>query len=123
MPAKDKAALIDITQKEYAKLAKLVAGIDAATALRKRDEDTSIKDVIAHRAHWIDLYLGWYRDGQAARDVHIPAKGYRWNELKAYNAVLRRAQADMGWEAAVTELAAAKTRLLTHLNALSTAAL
>ena len=97
LAAQTKTELIAITRKEYAKLEKLCAGIDAPTAMKKRDEDTSIKDVIAHRAHWITLFLGWYTDGQAGRPVFFPAEGYKWNDLKRYNADLRARQADLDW--------------------------
>lgn len=60
MPATTtRADLIAVTEKDYTKLARLIAGIPEEQAMRKRDEGTSIKDVIAHRAHWIDLFLGW----------------------------------------------------------------
>jgi len=48
-----------------------------------------VKDVISHRAHWIDLFLGWYKGGMAGKTVYFPAKEYKWNDLKRYNAQLR----------------------------------
>jgi len=104
MAATSKADLLDITTKEFDKLAKLIEPIDAGLALRKDEDDTSIKDVIAHRAHWIDLFLGWYADGQAGKTVYFPAEGYKWNDLKRYNAELRARQAGMTWPDAVTAL-------------------
>ncbi|MEM8555483.1 MAG: ClbS/DfsB family four-helix bundle protein [Pseudomonadota bacterium] len=66
MPAATtKADLIAVTAKEFTKLWTLVQRVDPETAMRKDVNDTSIKDVIAHRAHWIDLFLEWYADGQA----------------------------------------------------------
>ena len=58
---------------------------------------TSIKHVVGHRAHWIELFLGWYADGLAGGTVEIPAPGYKWNQLKAYNAMVRKQQADLNW--------------------------
>ncbi len=90
MPAATtKADLLAVTTKDYAKLAKLIAAIPDEQAFRKREDDTSIKDVIAHRAHWTDLFLGWYRDRLAGNPVYFPAKGNMWNDLKVYNAQLR----------------------------------
>ena len=100
MAATDKAGLIALMQKQFAKLEALLDDITDAQALQKDAEETSIKDVVSHRAHWIDLFLGWYRDGQAGEDVAFPAPGYKWNELKRYNADLRARQADIGWDAA-----------------------
>lgn len=105
MPAATtKNDLIAVTDKEFAKLDKLLESIDADFALQKDDEDTSIKDVIGHRAHWIELFLGWYNDGMAGKEVYFPAKGYKWSELKRYNGNLRQQQANLSWADAVTLL-------------------
>jgi len=104
MAAKTKSELIAVSEKEFGKLAKLIGTIDADTAMRKQDDDTSIKDVIAHRAHWIDLFLGWHGDGLAGKTVHFPAEGYKWNDLKRYNADLRDRQSNMDWPEAVALL-------------------
>lgn len=124
MPAATtKADLLAVTKKDYAKLAKLIETIPDEPAMRKREDDTSIKDVIAHRAHWIDLFLGWYRDGQAGKTVHFPAEGYKWNDLKAYNAALRAEQAGLGWADAKALLAANHANLTAFIDATSDAAL
>ena len=115
MAAKSKSELFAITFKEFAKLDKLMASVDATTAMEKRDEDTSIKDVIAHRAHWIDLFLGWYADGLAGKNVYFPAEGYKWNDLKRYNADLRARQADLGWPDAVALLRTNNAALLAFI--------
>lgn len=104
MAATNKKDLAGISRKEYEKLRSLLTRIDAAAALEKRDEDTSIKDVIAHRAHWIDLFLGWYADGLAGTPVFFPAEGYKWNDLKRYNADVRARQSDLDWPGAIALL-------------------
>ncbi len=123
MPATSKDALIEVTEKEFAKLDALLKSVDAERALVKDEEDTSIKDVVAHRAHWIDLFIGWYTDGQAGKDVFFPAKGYKWNELKRYNADLRAKQADLTWPAACKRLRARHKKLLAFMKATSDKAL
>lgn len=60
----------------------------------------SIKDVIGHRAHWIDLFLGWYHAGMNGDEVFFPAERYKWNDLKRYNVDLRQKQAHLDWAAA-----------------------
>lgn len=100
MPATSKDELIQVTQKDFEKLEKLLEQVEPKTALKKDDDHTSIKDVVAHRAHWIDLFLGWYADGQAGKPVFFPAEGYKWNDLKRYNADLRAKQKDVDWEQA-----------------------
>lgn len=120
MPAAtSKSELIAVTEKEFSKLTSLLENVSEAAAMKKREEDTSIKDVIAHRAHWIDLFLGWYADGQAGREVHFPAPGYKWNELKRYNADLRARQAGLGWDEARQLLEDRHARLLAFMNRLS----
>ena len=119
MPAARKADLLAVTRVEFAKLDRLIDAIADAEALAKDDEDTSVKDVVAHRAHWIALFQGWYRDGQAGKEVFFPAKGYGWNELKRYNADLRRSQADLSWSQACCALRQAHDDLVSFLSALS----
>lgn len=119
MAAKTKTDLMAITQKEFGKLTKLIACIDASTAMKKREDDTSIKDVIAHRAHWIELFLGWYADGLAGNEVHFPAKGYKWNDLKRYNADLRARQSDLDWPDAIAMLGANHDRLVAFVHGCS----
>jgi hypothetical protein len=97
MAATNKDQLIAITDKEYARLTALIDEIGETVAVAKDADGTSIKDVIGYRAHWIELFLGWYRDGQSGKAVHFPAEGYKWNQLKAYNAMVREAQSNIGW--------------------------
>lgn len=123
MAATNKSDLIAITEKEFATLGTLIAPIPAAVALAKNADDTSIKDIIAHRAHWITLFLGWYADGLAGRTVHFPAEGYKWNDLKRYNADLRARQADLGWDEAKSLLADNHAMLMTFLSERSDKAL
>ncbi len=116
MPAASKTALLEITRKEFQKLESLISEIDSDQALEKDEDDTSIKDVIAHRAHWIELFLGWHRDGLAGKDVQFPAEGYKWNELKRYNANLRQRQAKWSWRKAVSELKARNEDLVAFME-------
>lgn len=98
MPAATtKAELLETTQKEFAKLSKLLEGVSKATTVLPHD-DTTIKDLIAHRAHWTRLFFGWYATGQRGEHVHFPAEGYKWNALKDYNAMLREKYANKSWE-------------------------
>ncbi len=123
MPATTKQELIDVTEKEFAKLNALIADVEMAAALIKDSDETSIKDVVAHRAHWIDLFLGWYTDGQAGKEVFFPAKGYKWNDLKRYNADLRAKQKDLDWDKAHKMLQSRHKKLLNLLGKLSQAEL
>lgn len=117
MPAATtKEDLLTITRKEFAKFEKLIEDVGENEALSKDDEDTSIKDVVAHRAHWIGLFLGWHSDGLEGKKVYFPAKGYKWNQLKAYNTDLRQRQQGLGWAMAKEELKSAHDQLLAFIN-------
>ena len=117
MPAAtSKADLIAVTEKEFKTLQGLLQTLNDGLVLEKDEDDTSIKDLIGHRVHWIDLFFGWYKDGQAGKEVFFPAKGYKWNQLKAYNADLRERQADLGWADVTKMLEERHTALLAFMN-------
>lgn len=121
MAATNKSELLDITRKDFAKVISLIETVTADQALKKDEDDTSIKDIIGHRAHWIELFLGWYADGQKGKTVYFPAKGYKWNELRRYNAEIRRMQASMSWGAAIIALTDGYTTLIEFIEAHSDA--
>lgn len=116
MPATSKDELLAVTEKEYAKLAKLLGEVDLKTAMKKRAESTSLKDIVGHRAHWIALFLGWYKDGMAGKEVCFPAPGYKWNQLKEYNKALRQKQSDLSWEDAKQQLQSNHLKLLRFIK-------
>ncbi|NVO54368.1 ClbS/DfsB family four-helix bundle protein [Rhodobacteraceae bacterium B1Z28] len=122
MAATNKSDLLNINQKEFEKLKLLIAPIPEGQAICK-DDGTSIKDVIAHRAHWIDLFLGWYADGQAGKTVYFPAKGYKWNEVRRYNAELRQKQEGISWDIAISALDNGYKKLTAFIQSLSDAEL
>lgn len=124
MPAATtKADLIAVCEKDFAKLIETIEKVDADLATRPFEDGITIKDTVAHRAHWIDLFLGWWADGQAARPVHMPDEGYGWGDLKAYNAKLRKEQAGLDWDEARALLSDRHAALMDLLNTLDNAAL
>ena len=54
----------------------------------------SIKAIIFHRCHWIDLFFGWVAAKEAGQ---TPAAGVKWSELKAYNAALLPEANKLSW--------------------------
>lgn len=119
MAATSKRELLNVAEKEYGVLIRILADFPVSIQLKKDEEDTSPKDVVGHRAHWIDLFLGWYRDGQVGRKVHFPAKGYKWNETKRYNSDLRSRQSDLSWTDALVLLEVRHLELLALIENLS----
>jgi len=114
--ATTKKELLAVTEKEFIKLSQLLDEISSKTATKKREENTSLKDVVAHRAHWIELFLGWYKDGQAGKEVFFPAKGYKWNQLKEYNKQLRMQQSGLNWNDAKKMLQSNHQKLIKFIN-------
>ena len=120
MPAAlDKAELLWVTETEWEKLSAVLARVPDNAALIADEDETTIKDIVAHRAHWIDLFLGWYRDGADGKEVYFPAKNHKWNDLKRYNRDLRLRQKDMSWDQAKQDLFKGHLTLLDFLNGLS----
>lgn len=124
MPAAtSKSDLQKVAEKEFAKLQALTDRVNADFALQAQDDGVSIKDIIGHRAHWITLFLGWYADGQAGKAVAFPAPGYKWNELKRYNADLRARQTELSWPDVTDLLAENHASLMALIDRLDDRAL
>jgi hypothetical protein len=121
MPATTKADLLAVTLKEYDLFMQDIARVAPALRLHP-DPDahgTTLKDIVGHRAHWIEMFLTWYHEGAAGHEVAFPAKGYKWNELPRFNADLRAAQSDLTWQDACDMLQRNHARLVGFLNDLS----
>ncbi len=124
MPAATtRADLLAVTEKEFAKLTKLLEDLDDAAALYEFQDSSSIKDVIGHRAHWSDLFLGWYEQGQKTGQADIPAKGYKWSQVKEYNARLRDQQRGLSWGEVCAMLNDSHTRLIRFIESQTDSAL
>ena len=123
MAAVSKRELGDVTAKEFAKLDALLDEVKTKEALTKSMDGLTIKDIVAHRAHWIELFFSWYNDGQAGLEVYFPAKGYKWNDLERYNAQVRVSQAHLRWREARARLRAAHERLTAFISERSEAEL
>lgn len=118
MPAAtSKNDLLAVFDKELIKLMKTLGGVDEMTArLHGAGDETTIKGIIAHRIHWIELFFGWYDAGKAGKSVEIPAPGYKWNELKAYNRPIYEAGNKRQWADLLDEFEAAAKRLRAFLD-------
>lgn len=113
MPAAtNKTDLLAIFDKELAMLHKTLDGISEAKAIfSTSDDETTIKGVIAHRTHWMGMFFGWYEDGVAGREVHVPARGYKWNQLKEYNTLLYEKGNETPWADLLSDFEAACEKL------------
>ena len=111
-----KEGLIALSEKEYAKLKTLINDMPDDIATRRFDEGVTIKDTIGHRAHWIGLFFTWLDEIAATGKAEMPAKGYKWSELKPYNAKVREEQAALTWDEVRTLLDGQHARLMAHLD-------
>ncbi len=120
-----KADLLSVAAKEFAKLETLLDKVpnNVQTAPDSEADNATLKDIVGHRAHWIALFLGWYDDGQDGKDVAFPAPGYKWNDLKRFNADLRSEQADLSWADAREMLRRNHAKLVEFVEELSEDAL
>ncbi len=122
MPAAtNRADLIATTEKEFTKLGALLEGVDNDLAKCQFEDGVSIKHVIGHRAHWTGMFFDWFRQGQETGAADIPAKGYKWNQLKEYNAKLRDDQAGLSWGEVRMMLDDSHARLLAFITGMSDA--
>ncbi|WP_299752056.1 ClbS/DfsB family four-helix bundle protein [uncultured Tateyamaria sp.] len=116
--ATNKTDLLAVFDKDLAKLRKTLGGVDEEkSSLSPPDDDTTIKGVIAHRIHWMGLFHGWYEDGVAGREVHMPAKGYKWNQLQEYNAPLYAKGNETAWVDLLSEFDTASDKLRRFIEA------
>lgn len=99
MPAAtNKSDLLAVFDKDLAKLRKTLASVDEGkSSLSTPDDTATIRGVLAHRIHWMGMFHTWYEDGLADREVHVPAKGYKWNQLKEYNAPIYAKGDETSW--------------------------
>lgn len=119
MPAaSNKSDLLAVFDRDLAKLRKTLDDIDEEQSfLSAPDDTTTIKGIIAHRTHWMGMFHGWYEDGVAGREVYVPAKGYKWNQLKAYNAPLYAKGDETPWADLLSEFEAACDKLRRFIEA------
>ncbi len=118
MPAAtSKAELLDVFDSELAKLNRLLDSL-AEDQSAWSDDGVSIKAIIGHRAHWLDLYWSWYDKGAAGGAVETPAPGFKWNQLKAYNAPIYAAADEQSWSDLRTRFEKASSAFRERLTAL-----
>ena len=119
MPAAtNKQELLQVFDKEFKTLNTTLEKVNEVTAqLSPPDDSASIKGIVSHRTHWMEMFHRWYEDGMAGREVHIPAEGYKWSQLKEYNARLYALGDTLPWAKLLSEFCGACTRLRTFIEA------
>ena len=52
--------------------------------------DWSVKDMLAHLYEWEQMVLRWLAAGEAGETPHVPAEGYKWNQIPVLNESIRQ---------------------------------
>ncbi|WP_432796995.1 ClbS/DfsB family four-helix bundle protein [Poriferisphaera sp. WC338] len=81
-----KSELLKNLQQAYEKLDGEFDGMDESAGriceISAAGETTcSICDVLAYQIGWGELLLSWDKHEKANKTVHMPAKGFKWNQL------------------------------------------
>lgn len=116
--ARTKQELLDFGSMEYEKLTELVSSFSAEeqTDLRVFD-NRSIKDVLAHLTDWLLLVFAWEEEGKQGHKPAIPAAGYTWNDLPAFNEMLYQKSLHLSLEAVVAGLQQAHMEAMDRIAA------
>ncbi len=111
MPAaRSQTELLAAFDKTLALLEGDIAGLgeDEAEMTWPVGDAWSIKAIVFHRCHWIDLFFSWVAAKNAGQ---TPAPGVKWNELKAYNGALLSEAAKLSWAEVYAMFEAKQTAL------------
>lgn len=85
---KTKTELLTLSQKNYDRLIELIDQMNKQEQLTDFAPGTmnrNIRDVIAHLHHWHLMMLNWYTIGMKGEKPAMPAKGYSWKTVPAFN--------------------------------------
>ncbi|KZS40063.1 hypothetical protein AWE51_10110 [Aquimarina aggregata] len=95
---KTKAALLDLSHKNYTKLLDFVNSLPKEQVNRefpKRYLNRNIRDILAHLHHWHIMMLDWYTIGMTGNKPDMPAKGYTWKTTPDLNKVIWKKYQDV----------------------------
>ena len=98
---KTKNGLLQLSQKNYAKL---ISYVDSFSERDRQAEfpegylNRNIKDVLIHLHHWHLMFLDWYSTGMKDKKPDMPAKGYTWKTLPDLNRTIWKKYANFTFE-------------------------
>jgi len=86
---KSKKELLNLSQENFDKLWAMVDSFSAKEQRAKyafdNDRDKCIRDILVHLHEWHLMFLDWYKKGMKGGKPEMPAKDYKWHDLKALN--------------------------------------
>jgi len=103
----NKAALLDLSQKNFELLTGLVESLSPEEQhldFPKGTMNRNIRDVLMHLHHWHLLLLDWYSMGMKGEKPEMPAKGYTWKTTPELNKWINEKYSDTSLEDAKSEL-------------------
>ncbi len=118
--ARTKQELLDFGEKEYKKLMDLVNGFspDQQAGLEVF-ENRTIKDILAHLHDWHELVFAWEREGKSGGKPIMPAEGYTWKDLPAFNEMLYRKSKDKSLSEILSDFENSHKEAMKHISGYS----
>jgi hypothetical protein len=81
-----KPLLLSESQKEHDALEEFLATLTPDQMIQEGIVgEWSAKDVLAHLWEWEQMVLTWLATSQQGETPHVPAEGYKWNQLPTLN--------------------------------------
>jgi len=117
--ATSKAELLAEIARERRKLEVLLALIPADRKLEEVADGFSVKDLLAHRAEWGRMLLGWYIQARAGAHPAVPSAEFKWNQLPALNAQIHRRFAEAPLERVETDFTEVHDQLSAVVEAMT----
>lgn len=116
-----KKALLDDIRSEHDTLIELIGSIPQKRYAEPGvwGDGWTIKDLLAHLDEWHRMFLRWHRDGVAGRSPAMPAEGYKWNELRELNRVIREKRKIASWKRVLTAFEGSYAEVLSLAEGLS----
>ena len=88
---KTKAELIEISNIKFSALFTLIESYSKEEQAQNFTPEKlykNLRDIIAHLHHWNTLMINWYKVGMGGNKPIMPAEGYTWKTLPAYNKMI-----------------------------------
>lgn len=95
---KSKDELLHLSRENFQKLNDFIEQFSEAEQNKEFPKGTlnrNIRDVLMHLHHWHLLMIKWYKIGMAGEKPEMPAKGYTWKTLPAFNKWIREQYRDV----------------------------
>jgi hypothetical protein len=115
-----KADLLKEIFSEREKLETLMATIppDVFASKKVLGEWTS-KDVVSHLIAWEQMVILWVTSGYEAKNIPVPAEGFRWSDLPALNDKIFKEHKDESADDVLKKFAESYRQILDLLNSIS----